>query len=48
MFKKFNSSKWPSKYHFTYRQKWEDEFLLTLGDHIVAVGFACSFSPYAF
>ena len=48
MSKKYNLSKKPLKYHFTYHQKWENEFLLTLGDHIVAIGFVCSFSPYAF
>ncbi len=48
MYKKLNSNKNLLKYHILYHQKWENEFLHLLGDHIVAVGFAASFSPYAF
>lgn len=28
-------------------QNWEAEFLLVFGDHLVAIGFVISFSPYA-
>jgi len=48
MYRKLNSNKNLLKYDFTYHQTWENEYLLLLGDHIVAVGFAVSFSPYAF
>lgn len=29
-------------------EKWENEYLLSFGDHIVSIGFVMAFSPYAF